>query len=196
MRPVNTNGKEWPIETSNLALDRIRKSVIADLNARDEERSGGKMNASNHWSPVVGIEKKAVARSGEDGEQREYTDTHYVTDPVLAAMKHTGEDEQRLLESRWADFCSEPQAEAPYRKEITQDRREAKLDKMRKGGTEVAATVGSKAVAPTQARLMPQPPPPPPNETMTKGESVQKRRGRPKGSRNKARPPVGFQSEV
>lgn len=132
MRPVNPTsdgGESWGDETSNLALQDLRSTAIADLNKRDEQLSRGRMNAANGYSPYREVPRK-------DGRG-----TNYKVDPVLCDIKHTGEETLVLTKSRWADFCEQAQQEKPYTDRLVTHTRDKQLAKMKSAGTGVEASL-------------------------------------------------------
>lgn len=129
MLPVNTNGESWDAETSNLVLQDLRSTAIADLNRRDEQLSRGRLSAANRYSPYS--EKKRG-----DG-----TGSTFVVDPVLGSLRHTGEEMQTLVRARWGDFCGTPQDEKPIAERLLKRTRAERLAVMQAAGKEVQATL-------------------------------------------------------
>lgn len=129
MLPVNVNGNPWGPDTSNVVLQDLRSAVIADLNARDERLSRGRLNAANRYAPFR-------ERQKEDG-----TGSIFEIDPVLSEIKYTGEEVQHLLQSRWADFCETPKDETPYVEELVKRTRHNQIAKLKTAGSEVQASL-------------------------------------------------------
>ena len=102
MRPVNVDLQPWDDRTANFELQRIRAQATADLNARDERRSEGKLNKANKYSPY-----------SEDKDDRG-TGSTFVVSPVLAALKCTGAEVVHLTCKRWAEFCATPKDDKPF----------------------------------------------------------------------------------
>jgi len=89
-----------------MAFANIRTKALDDLHEYEERASNGRLNAENQYCPLVAQDKS-------DG-----SGTLNVPDPVLAALKSSGEDQEKLLNARWAKFCGEPQDEAPFRENL------------------------------------------------------------------------------
>lgn len=152
--PFNKDTTPWSVETSRLALQEIRRQVIIDLNARDERLSRGRMNAGNHFSPYDEVKN-------ENGQG-----STFVVDPLLASIKHSGEDTIALTNSRWADFISTPQDEKPYRDKLFKRDQTDRLAAMKAAGQEVEDSLG--AVAEADLPLMPKPKPKKPEPVLIK----------------------------
>lgn len=135
MRPINPNGKQWGVEASGVAYDDIHKQAVRDLCARDERLSGGQMNAGNNYAPYNVVEKP-----GSD-TARAPAGSRYVVNPLLVAMRHTGDEELQLTNARWAEFCSEPRDEKPYLDRILQQRRQDRLTVMVTAGANVSESL-------------------------------------------------------
>lgn len=139
--PFNKDGSPWSAEAGHLALQDIRKQVVIDLNARDERLSRGRMNADNYFSPYNEVQNE----SGQGST--------FVVDPLLASIKHSGEETILLTEKRWREFTSEPQDEAPYRDKLVAHTKAESLDAAKRAGQEVEDSLG--AVADADLPLMP-----------------------------------------
>ena len=133
MRPINLDGKDWGTEPAGLAFGDVRKEAIADLCARSERVSGGRMNADNNYAPYEAVEKPDSNR----GKEQVSAGARYVINPVLVELRHTGDDELNLTKARWAEFCSEPREEAPFLERLTTERRAAKIAEMATAGAAV-----------------------------------------------------------
>lgn len=131
MLPQNANGESWGAETSNVALQDIRSSVISDLNKRDGQLSRGRLNADNNYAPY-----REQARA--DG-----TGSTFVIDPVLAEIKHTGDEMQNLVRARWGKFCETQQDEKPYVEELVKRTRDARLAAMKAAGEDAEASLAA-----------------------------------------------------
>lgn len=140
MRPVNANLQSWDHRTANFQLQKIRAKAVADLNARDERNSQGKLNAANKYSPYHEVKDDRG------------TGSTFVVDPVLAALKCTGADLIHLTGKRWAEFCAEPKDEKPFIEEMLEGTRDKALNRMQAAGT---AVEDSLKAAPEPAVLMP-----------------------------------------
>lgn len=186
MRPENPDGTKWRMDTTERAHQEFHKKALADLHDHEERMSGGRMNAENHWSPLV-------ANVNPDSGH-----TIMVPDPALVAMKHSGDDQQNLTNARWAAFCSEPQDETEWAELIDHKDRLETIASMKDAGSAVEAALLDDA-------------PPPILEPMVVGVSPhdviedsvrqpserrelidqagmtgpKRRSGRPKGSKNK-----------
>ena len=133
MRPVNEQGHEWDAETTALAFDEVRDKAKAELHARDERLSGGRLNAENRYSPCREVPRKRA--EGSDSPVEPGVDL--VPDPALASIKHTGEEMLNLTKRRWAEWCEKPRPEGKYRDELAKRRRADRLDAMKAAGAEV-----------------------------------------------------------
>jgi hypothetical protein len=125
MPAYNSTGEPWAPDTSHLAFMEIRAKAIKDLNARDKRLSHGRLNAANNFSPYV------------EHEREHGVGTDLIVDPVLASIKHTGEETQKLTASRWAQFCKKPQSEEAYRAKLTKRNCDDRLDAAIVRGEEV-----------------------------------------------------------
>lgn len=123
--PFNKDGTPWSADTGHLALQDIRRQAIDDLKAREERMSRGRMNAENHYSPYHEVQK-------ENGQG-----STFVVDPLLASLKHTGEETILLTQKRWAEFTSKPQDEKPYRDKLLKRTQGDRLSAMKAAGQEV-----------------------------------------------------------
>lgn len=132
MRPVNQDGSEWAQKTANAKINEIKQAVKREMLARDEERSGGRMNAGNNWAPYVEVPKDA---GGHDPHGP--MGARYVIDPALAAIKHTGADSEALIKERWAEFCAAPRDEKAYAEQLERRMREEQLNKLRASGAAI-----------------------------------------------------------
>ena len=129
--PFNEDGTPWSPETGHLALQEIRKTAIADLNARDERLSRGQLNAANHYSPYREVQK-------EHGQG-----SSFVVDPLLSSIRHSGEETILLTEKRWREFTSEPQDEAPYRDKLAACTKTERLNAAKCAGQGVEDSLGA-----------------------------------------------------
>lgn len=101
MVPIDSeNDRPWSSNNATLALLDIRRKAELDLLRLDEYRSGGRLNAANGYSTCVDVTEDPDAKNRQ-----------YRPDPVLASMKHSGVDTDKLTAKRWAEFCSEPRNE-------------------------------------------------------------------------------------
>lgn len=96
MRPIDSNGNEWPAVFSRAKLHAIRRECVTAMRLRDEERSGGRLCAGNGYRPYT-----VIADKSKGGRYTPQTD--------LVLIRHKGQDTRRLLTGRWAEFCSKPQ---------------------------------------------------------------------------------------
>lgn len=133
--PFNKDRTPWSPETGHLALQEIRKQVIADLHARDERLSRGGLSAENHYSPYREVQK-------ENGQG-----SHFVVDPLLSSIRHSGEETILLTEKRWREFVSEPQDEKPYRDKLIQSGQVDRLNAAKAAGQAVEDSLGAVAEA-------------------------------------------------
>lgn len=138
MRPINRSGKEWAVDTSNLAFRDIRRRALADLRDRDEARSEGRMCKANGYALYT---EQANPDRGLNPEHKGAAGTTFVVDPVLVAMRHSGDDELALIKSRWGDFCATPRDEKPYVERIRTCLRDDRLAIMRGDGAAIEATL-------------------------------------------------------
>lgn len=143
--PFNKDRTPWSVETGHLALQGIRKQAIIDLNARDERLSRGRMNAGNHFSPYDEVQN-------ENGQG-----STFVVDPLLASIKHSGEETILLTEKRWREFTSTPQDEAPYRDKLSAHTKTARLNAAKCAGQAVEDSLGDVAEADLPLAPMPKP---------------------------------------
>jgi hypothetical protein len=77
----------------------MERAITAELCARDEKRSGGRICAANGWKVTTGHPSKPNA---------------HVIDPELRAIKHTRREERLRLNAEWAEFCSAPRSEKDF----------------------------------------------------------------------------------
>lgn len=143
--PFNKDGTPWGVETGHLALQEIRQKVIADLKARDERLSRGRLSAETHYSPYIEVQK-------DNGEG-----SSFVVDPLLSSIRHTGEDTILLTEKRWREFTAEPQDEKPYREKLIQRSQGNRLKAAKAAGQAVEDSLGAIADAdlPVMPKLQP-----------------------------------------
>lgn len=165
MRPVNTNGIEWSRDTADMALQEIRAQAIQDLLDRDEQRSGGRMCKANNYAAYTEHELKNKSLHPEQGMRR--GNIQVVIDPVLASIRHTGDEEQQLLAARWAEFCSEPRDEEPYRHKIQAKLRTERIKQLLGRGQDVEKSL-------TTAEPLPV------TNTPTTAQPPKRKRGRPR----------------
>jgi len=164
MRPKNKDGTEWSVETSNMAFANIRAKALDDLHDYEERVSGGRLNAENQWCPLVAQDKS-------DG-----SGTLNVPDPVLASLKSSGDDQQTLVNARWAKFCNEPQDETPFRKGLDVTARTDLIVERSAAGESIEEALA--------APLLPSP-----LSEIDDDKPPRRGAGRPKGSKN--RPKAG-----
>ena len=168
MLPVTANNKLWGASAARAKFQNIRQGAIADLRARDEANG---ITAANGWRAY----REETNTPGGPGR--------FVADPHLSRLKHTGRDVRLLTASRWATFCESPQDEVSFAKEDFSIRRKEQIAKLHKRGASVDLRTEAQKLAPTATVAT----------VTTSTPTVElepvslpaKRRGRPKGSRNK-----------
>lgn len=131
MRPVDMQHNEWPPEFSRAKLHQIRARAVAEMRARDEKRSNGRLSAANGYKPY----EFAPNVEGDDGTRG----GRYVPQTDLVEIRHKGQETRKLCVGRWAEFCSEPRNLEDWKKEHVASERQIEINRMRDfAGTEAA----------------------------------------------------------
>ncbi len=133
MRPLNADGTAWGIESTQLALRTLKSKCKNDLHDMEERESGGRLNAENRYSPVIEVMR--------DKDNAALGSVRHA-DPVLASIKHTGQELESLLKSRWATFCESPQDEQPYLDQMIKALRTDAMAVMKSDGETIEERLG------------------------------------------------------
>ena len=133
------HNRPWSSANATLVVLDIRKKADLDLLRLDEQRSGGRLNEANGYSTYV-------ETSNPDSLNRTFR-----ADPVLSAMKHSGEDTDRLTAKRWAEFCAVPRDEEGTIAALGLNKAENAIAGMVERGAELEAAVTEAKKAPKLA---------------------------------------------
>lgn len=195
MRPIDTDtGKPWSYDTANLMLQRFKAQAVEALEARTERLTGGRLNRDNGYTCLVNR-----------------GDNLSVADQNLAALKHKGSEVSALYRFWYYQFCETPQSEATWSKELIGERRkrsigdsmaagQAVLDTLSDGYDTPHARITRAAIAASEAKPVVDSLDDEPGDVMDAGARVEatlheqpqpkRKRGRPKGSRNRSKATV------
>lgn len=131
----------WDADNANAMLQHFRAQCVDAMRKRDEIKSGGRMNAENDWS--------TMRLSGEPDDPA----TKMVVDPELAALKHSGEDTEKVLLKMWAEFCSEPRDQKQYVAQFQLERRIEQAAERAEKASAVVAELDSMGLMPKMPRI-------------------------------------------
>lgn len=158
MRPTDKKtGKYWSPDNANAKLQDIKTEIVAELRARDASRGippDGKMYREYESDPEnPGRGKLSMEPIPE----------------LVNVQRSCGRDVNLMLRSRWAEFISEPRAEASYAKSTLTTVRAAALSKAQAAASEVEKSVTPRAMGsgmmPVAAKIVT----PPPDSDVPKG---------------------------
>ncbi len=119
-RPIDPETKkEWPMDAIRQVQAKFWKDAEDELNAIDEERSGGRLCADNGYK-VTHVVGESIDKLGNKTMKLAVSDE-------LSRLKHSGKDRRRLFTTKWTAFLREPLPLAGLTTLVLQDEREDEI---------------------------------------------------------------------